>query len=191
MKLIHCGDLHLGSSLESMPTNNSNERRKEINQAFINLLKYANNNDIHHIILAGDVFDSDQPISTDKSFFYTLVKQHPEITFYYLKGNHDNKASIVEEYDNLKTFNENSWTYYKIDNITICGLEITPKNQKVLYDELSLKENETNIVILHGDINKDLDLTKLAHKNIDYLALGHIHTRYENTEKKYFNPRFY
>lgn len=179
MKIIHCGDLHLGSSLESMPTNNSNERRIEINKAFTNLLEYASKNDIQHIILAGDVFDSNQPISTDKSFFYALVKKYPNITFYYLKGNHDNKTSIVEELDNLKTFNENQWTYYKIGNITICGLEITPYNQKVLYENLSLKEDSINIVILHGDINKDIDLAKLANKNINYLALGHLHSYQE------------
>lgn len=179
MKIIHCADLHLGSSLESMPTNNSNERRKEINEAFIKLLEYANKNDIHNIILSGDVFDSNQPISTDKEFFYSLVKQYSDITFYYLKGNHDNKTSIIEEYDNLKTFNDNQWTYYKLGNITICGLEITKNNQRVLYEDLFLDKDDINIVILHGDFKKEINLTQLANKNISYLALGHIHSYQE------------
>ena len=179
MKIIHCADLHLGSFLESMPTNNPHERRKEINQAFINLLEYANKNDIHNIILSGDVFDSNQPISTDKEFFYSLVRQYSDITFYYLKGNHDNRTSIIEEYDNLKTFNDNQWTYCRLNNITICGLELTKNNQKVLYEDLSLDENDINIVVLHGDFKKDIDLTKLANKHISYLALGHLHSYQE------------
>ena len=33
-----------------------------------------------------------------------------------------------------------------------------------------------NIVTLHGDIRGEIDLRRLAGKNIDYLALGHLHT---------------
>ncbi len=174
MKIIHCGDLHLGSSLKSI-CDNKEERKKEIDNAFVKLIDYAIENGIYNVILSGDVFDSNMVISTDKNFFYSLIKQHPEITFYYLKGNHDNKTSIIEEYENLKTFNDQGWTYYNIDNITICGLEITNNNQEILYNDLILNPNRVNIVVLHGDINKDLDLRRLANRNIDYLALGHLH----------------
>ena len=39
-----------------------------------------------------------------------------------------------------------------------------------------MRGDSTNIVTLHGDIRGEIDLRRLKGKNIDYLALGHIHT---------------
>lgn len=96
------------------------------------------------------------------------------------KGNHDIKALYEDIPLNLKYFND-TWTKYQYDNLVISGLEITASNQNSFYDTLNLKEETLNIVMLHGMVSdtKGLNLIKindLKDKNIDYLALGHVHS---------------
>lgn len=179
MKIIHCADLHLGSRLTSLPSGEVRDQIKnEVREGLHSIVKYAKDNDIKIILFSGDVFDSNRPSLKDKSYFYDIVKSNPDITFYYLKGNHDIEESLTEEIDNLKTFNE-EWTYYKNENIVISGIELSNNNRSSLYSTLSLNSEDINIVMMHGDLSskgKDfIDLKKLSNKNIDYLALGHIH----------------
>ena len=179
MKIIHCADLHLGSRLTSLPTGNIRDtRKKEILKTFNGMIDYARENNINIIMLSGDVFDSDRPSKKDKTFFYDAIKANKDITFLYLRGNHDIEESLIEEYDNLKTFTD-EWQSYKFDNIVISGIELSPNNKSSLYSSLSLDKDDLNIVMMHGDINTKgkefIDLKKLSNKNIDYLALGHIH----------------
>ena len=62
------------------------------------------------------------------------------------------------------------------ETVTVTGAELTANNAERLYSSLSLRGDLTNIVTLHGDIRGEIDLRRLKGKNIDYLALGHIHT---------------
>lgn len=179
MKIIHCADLHLGSRLTSLPVGDIRDTRKnEILSSFNRLIDYAKKNEIKIILFSGDVFDSDRPAKKDKTFFYNAIKANPEITFIYLRGNHDIEESLEEQLDNLLLFTD-SWTSYSIDGIAFSGIELSPNNKTSLYSSLSLDKDAFNIVLMHGDINtkgKDfVDIKKLANKNIDYLALGHIH----------------
>ena len=179
MKIIHCADLHLGSRLTSLPVGEIRDTRKnELLKTFNRLIDYAKNSDIKVIMFSGDVFDSDRPAKKDKTFFYNAIKANPDITFLYLRGNHDIEESLEEHFDNLLLFND-YWTSYEIDDITFTGIELSPNNQTSLYSSLSLNKNVLNIVLMHGDINTKgkeyIDIKKLANKNIDYLALGHIH----------------
>ena len=179
MKIIHCADLHLGSRLTSLPTGNIRDtRKKEILKTFNGMIDYARENNINIIMLSGDVFDSDRPSKKDKTFFYDAIKANTDITFLYLRGNHDIEESLIEEFDNLKTFTD-EWQSYKFDDIVISGIELSPNNKSSLYSSLSLNKDDLNIVMMHGDINTKgkeyIDLKKLGNKNIDYLALGHIH----------------
>ncbi len=180
MQIIHAADLHLGSRLTSLPTGTIRDtRRNEILKSFNKMIDYAKENSINTIMLSGDVFDSDRPSKKDKTFFYDAIKANKEITFLYLRGNHDIEESITEELDNLKTFS-NEWTSYCIDYVNISGIEISLNNKSALYSSLTLDKDTINIVMMHGDINvkgkEYIDLKKLKNKNIDYLALGHIHT---------------
>ncbi len=179
MKIIHCADLHLGSRLTSLPTGAIRDNRKsEILKTFNRMIDYAKENNISIIMLSGDVFDSDRPSKKDKSFFYDAIKANKDITFLYLRGNHDIEESLIEEFVNLKTFND-AWQSYKFKDIVISGIELSPNNKTSLYSSLMLDKNDINIVMMHGDINTKgkeyIDLKKLGNKNIDYLALGHIH----------------
>lgn len=180
MKIIHCADIHLGSKINSSMASIGYERKTEVRNTFMRMCEYASKNDIHIILLAGDVFDSDNPLKKDKDNFYMTIRNYPSIDFLYLKGNHDIKTLYEDIPLNLKCFND-TWTKYQYGNLVISGLEITSNNQGSFYDTLNLKEENLNIVMLHGMISdtKGLNLIKLKElkdKNIDYLALGHIHS---------------
>lgn len=188
MQIIHAADLHLGSRLTSLPTGSIRETRKnEILKSFNKMIDYAKEHNINIIMLSGDVFDSDRPSKKDKTFFYDAIKANKEITFLYLRGNHDIEESLIEELDNLKTFTD-EWTSYNFENITISGIELSPINKASLYSSLLLDKDNLNIVMMHGDVNTKgkefIDLKKLSNKNIDYLALGHIHMYGEYTIDK-------
>ncbi len=183
MKILHTADIHLGSKIESkFPREKSNIRKKELLESFRKMIEYANESDIKIILLSGDVFDKDKPTIKDKEYFYKAIKQNPQITFYYLNGNHDKEGSYTEsDISNLKTFTKDKFTYYDEGGICICGIEMNQSNYRSFYSQLSLDKNNINIVMLHGDATDSFGMDKvkidnLRNKNIDYLALGHIHS---------------
>lgn len=182
MKFIHTADIHLGSKMDSrFPRSISAKRKEELRTTFQRMVAYARANGVRAIILAGDVFDSDTPTIRDKDFFHGVVKTAPDVDFLYLKGNHDLAAHAEETLPNLKTFGE-QWQYYDYGDITVAGAELSQNNAASVYSTLTLKEDRTNIVVLHGQIGDaaekgGINLKRLRDKNIDYLALGHIHKR--------------
>ncbi len=181
MKIIHCADIHLGSKMDArLSRDKAEERRREIRTTFLKLIDYAQKESVKAIILAGDVFDGDRPFKKDKLFFYDAVKNNPDIDFFYLRGNHDGLENYTLEADNLKTFGE-EWTTYGYEDITISGIELKAGNCNSLYSGLSLDKDKINIVVMHGsqsDANgiDKINISRLADKHIDYLALGHYHT---------------
>ena len=182
MRIIHCADIHLGSKMEArLPKEKSDERKEEVRLSFHRMVRYAKENDVKVILLSGDVFDSDRPLKKDKEFFYTVVKNNSDIDFLYLRGNHDSRESYTEsDIANLKMFTR-EWTHYLYGNIEICGIEMEEGNASSLYSELNLMKERVNIVMMHGQTDtaegKDkIHLAKLSGKNIDYLALGHLHS---------------
>lgn len=179
MKIIHAADIHLGSKLKSkFPERISKERKLDVRNTFKKMVEYATKNQIKVILLSGDVFDSDDPTKKDKDFFYSVIKSNPLIDFIYLKGNHDSANVNDEQYDNLKTFSSN-WTSYEYDNIVISGIELENSNISSFASTLNLNKDKVNIVMLHGQVGSstnDINILKLRNKNIDYLALGHIHS---------------
>ncbi len=182
IKIIHTADIHLGSKLDAnLSRDKIQERRSEVRETFMRLADFAEKNDVKVIMLSGDVFDEDRPFKKDKDFFYSVVKNHPDIDFLYLRGNHDSGSEYfeTEELKNLKTFTD-EWTYYEYDNVVIGGIELKELNKKSLYTILDFNEDKINIAMLHGQVSSsegkdNILISKLKDKNINYLALGHIH----------------
>lgn len=186
LKMIHCADVHLGSKMEAkLPKEKADQRKGEVRKTFHRLVEYAKAENVRVILLSGDVFDSDRPLKRDKEFFYDVVKGNPEIDFLYLRGNHDGEQSYTEEgLSNLKTFSE-EWTEYAYGDVRVCGIEISQSNALSLYSTLKLEKEKKNIVALHGQVATSagvdkIHLPSLADKNVDYLALGHVHSYAEN-----------
>ena len=100
--------------------------------------------------------------------------------FLYLRGNHDEGLNLFEGMEvpeNFKTFRD-SWISYRYGDVVISGVE--PEDWETYYDGLKLNPEDTNIVMLHGQVSTQtgrelICLPKLRNQNIRYLALGHIH----------------
>lgn len=190
MKIIHCADLHLDSKMQAnLNWQKALERNEELIQTFENMVNnFAVKNQVKIIIIAGDLFDTENSANkiSVKRILQSISK-NPQITFFYLRGNHDiqNVFSKINDLpENLKFFSSQKWTLYKSKNICIGGREFQNEISENVYSELNLDEKFFNIIILHGQIifntkkqNAPLiNLQKLADKNINYLALGHIHS---------------
>lgn len=188
MKIIHCSDLHLDSKMETnLSKEKARERKNEILLTFEKMIEYAKQNEVKVIIIAGDMFDKKNVSVKAKRIVKNQIMSNPEIDFVYLKGNHDEVFFMEDDEDiplNLKMFNNDQWTTYDYDNIQISGIEFGNKYNYNIYNALILEKNKINIVVMHGqeaqrdikDKTEIINLKELKNKNIDYLALGHIHS---------------
>lgn len=191
MKLIHCADLHLDSPMGThLSATEARERREELLGTWLRLVTYAAQHQVRAVLIAGDLFDTPAVRSTTAHAVLESVRTHPEISFFYLKGNHDtdsflNQAEALPE--NLHTF-QDTWRKYRLtDHIVIAGREFGGSGtlNELAAKTLRLEEGDVNIVLLHGQIcensgqeggsTETIRLSDYAHQSIDYLALGHVH----------------
>ena len=190
MKIIHCADLHLDSKLEAnLDKEKAKLRKGEILNTFTRMVDYAVKENVEIILIAGDLFDKNNVSATAANTVKNAILTHPDIRFYYLKGNHDcgNFFSDPESVPaNLKLFGTRWQTYLEVGGrISVSGIELDSSNSGSIYNTLVLDNSCFNIVLLHGqesgsasktkDKTEAINIKALRNKAIDYLALGHIH----------------
>ena len=179
MKLIHCADLHLDSRMEThMSPEQATKRRSEILGTFARIADYAKENGVAAILIAGDLFDRGTGTDKARRIVLDTISAHSEILFYYLSGNHDETGfeTLPELPQNLFLFG-NDWKTYRLGNLTLTGSERPDPTT------LTLRPDDLNIVLLHGQVSdtltaagENIPLRAYRKKYIDYLALGHLHS---------------
>ena len=180
MKIIHTADLHLDSKMEThLDSIKAKERKNELLLSFKRLVEYAKANNVSAIIIAGDMFDKPRISIKTRDFIVDIIKEYAAIDFIYVTGNHDEDGILHEFADrpiNLHTF-DSKWSTISYDEVDITGIVYNDASKTYMYDTLNLNPNRLNIVTLHGPIegSNSININLLKNKNIDYLALGHIH----------------
>ncbi len=160
MKLIHCADLHLDSKLHThLDKERAKRRRDELLHNFERLAQYAAENDVEALLIAGDLFDRDNVSALARNTVLSVIEAHPQIRFYYLRGNHDIGDCLGEAASgadaalpNLFLFG-NRWKTYqegKEGRIAITGMELTRENSAGALVSLRTDPDCFNIVMLHG-----------------------------------------
>ena len=186
MKIIHTADLHLDSRIDSLPSEKSKIRRDEILRTFERLCEYAKENSVKVVIIAGDAFDGARISKKTAGRFAEAVRAAENTDFLYLSGNHDAEflsawGEILPE--NFKVF-QTEWTTFNYGNVAISGITFDKFNAPFVYDRLKPDCDNINIVCMHGQVlgykseetAETVSIPMLKNKNIDYLALGHIHS---------------
>ncbi|MBR2730072.1 MAG: metallophosphoesterase [Lachnospiraceae bacterium] len=167
MKIIHCADLHLDSKLHThLDRVRAKRRRDELLQNFARLADYAAENAVEAVLIAGDLFDRDTVSALARGTVLSVIRTHPGIRFYYLRGNHDTGDCLrgrhtddrqAEIPENLFLFADR-WTTYAEGRdrddgqgaVTISGIELPGENAASAYASLRLDPDRFNIVLLHG-----------------------------------------
>ena len=187
MKIIHTSDLHLGSKLTAnLDANKRKERKNEILTNFDRLLSTANEQGVELVIIAGDLFDTENITKHVASEVISALQKNTNVKVIYCVGNHESTAFIDGNDnlpDNLICITKTEWQTFRFGDVTVTGANLTGNNNNLLYNTLMLDSADKNVVILHGEIAKHkssmpgekINLPELRDKNIDYLALGHYH----------------
>ena len=105
------------------------ERKGEILHTFERMIMYAVQNDISSILIAGDMFDVKNISATARNVVLYNIVGHPEITFYYLRGNHDN------------------------DNF-LSGMELSRENAESAYTSLVLDSKKFKYEVVLNPLSK-------------------------------------
>jgi DNA repair exonuclease SbcCD nuclease subunit len=194
IKLLHCADLHLDSKMNTnLEEEKARERRRELLRTYERMVAYAREQQIPYILIAGDLFDTRNVSAATRNVVYHTIVENPQITFFYLRGNHDSPlffANSMEIPANLKLFGT-QWTQYALGDgsVRLTGIEFSKEQRQLPYEKLRLEPELFHIVTLHGQVadgretesrktggEEIISLKSLEHHHIDYLALGHVHS---------------
>lgn len=132
VKLIHTADLHLDNAFRSRFTKEEaeNRRQKQL-MAWKELLSFAVEKKVQGILIAGDLFDSPVVSHGTMDFFLSTIAEHPEISFFYLRGNHDTENTFRYQENlpkNLFLFSDKGKKYRLNDRLLLAGVEYGTKD---------------------------------------------------------------
>ena len=189
MKILHTSDIHIDSPLTArLSRDKIKERRAELLANLSRLASECRRHGAPVMIIAGDLFDSDNVSHRAKRAFYDIIEEYRDIHFVVLPGNHDSEILSTEGFadaPNLHVFEKDALTTFAFGDVTFTG--VWP-NKPGMLDELELDSEQKNILILHGELRdktgddgESIGTRDLIGKSVDYVALGHYHT-YRATE---------
>ncbi len=205
IKFVHCADIHLDAPFREYGQGSYGDaRRRDIRDAFLNMLKRVKTENADFLLISGDLYEHGSVVKSTMEWLY-MVLSDAAVPVVIIPGNHD-------------PYLLNSW--YKNwewpSNVTI----LTPHNPNLILEDLNVniygigfssfkegkpdlsvvlkpKEGFFNILMFHGTLDMDFAGTdykpvttkELEELGYDYYALGHFHNiRDDYPLKNAYNP---
>lgn len=180
---IVVGDIHYEALSAYLP---EDDYLTPISQTLRQIWKYARENDVHTIIIAGDVFDNPYPRDDAKKAF--LKSLDPKLQYHIILGNHDIATTEVNSLTLCKYFIED---LQLMDNVKFYMRPQQVEIGKLKFDMLPFPHTKpispNTICIGHFDTKGSLmDNGRISKSNIQLDTrtnswfLGHLHRRQGN-----------
>ena len=163
VRLIHTADLHLDSAFSSrFSKEEAEERRQNLLMAWNRLLSYGIEKKVQAVLIAGDLFDSAVVSRSTMEIFLSSIRRNSDISFFYLRGNHDTENTFRFQENlpkNLFLFSKGGKKYRLNEKLILAGKEYygsTERNKGAFSGQSfwDFKEEDCNIFMLHGDLYK-------------------------------------
>lgn len=196
MKIIHIADVHIGMEFGANRAR-SRSRKQEILNGFLDVVSFAADHQVDAMLVAGDLFDSDDVDGDMVARIADSFAQAKEVDIYIAPGNHDplTASSTYNRQwsDNVHIFNSQGEVIKHEDKgyrIWGRGFDGAFCNEPLLKGITIPQDGLVNLGILHGELigtgagstgsaYNPISDDDIMRSGMDYLALGHIHLRTE------------
>ncbi len=212
MKFLHMADVHLGAAPES-GTALGEIRKREIWEAFRDVIRICEEEAVDLLLIPGDLFHG-QPLLREVKEVNYLFGSLTKTRVVLIAGNHDCLLKTSHYYDvefapNV-TFlmdTQADGVFFPDLNTEVVGLSYETKQiSEARYDKIRrMGDDRISILLAHGNIRAGLsgdDKRNTADKSIpihraaieengfDYAALGHLHTRFDISDRIAYSGGF-
>ncbi len=182
IKLLHAADFHLDAAFASLPPELAKQQREEQRRALRLLAQAAQGCEL--VLLSGDLFDGKRvyrdTLDALKACFATIDAQ-----IFIAPGNHDpihaHSPYLAEDWgENVHIFKQEDIECVHLPNCDVYGAAYVREDVEVLRGFHVEDESRLNLMLLHsGGSYNPISSEQIAATGLDYLALGHVHTRQE------------
>jgi exonuclease SbcD len=188
IKFLHAADLHLDSPFAGLSPEKAAERRKEQRGLLQTIADCANENGCELLLLAGDLFDSDNAYpDTLEALSRAFASCQGQIVI--APGNHDCAVAgsayrSAKWPENVHIF-LNPWIEsfdFPRLGCRVYGAGFVSPYQGALLEGFSAPaDGYVNLMVLHGDATNPaseynpVSREQIASSSLAYLALGHVH----------------
>ena len=198
MKIVHCGDAHLGSEIRSLGHLGA-KRKMEIRQSFFRILEFCGEEKADILLISGDLFDQPTPDKELVSQVMEQMRKIPDTRIFIAPGNHDyicqDSCYLTADWPANVTIFQGTYECVSIEElqVNVFGAAFLGANQEIPLlkkkeEAIGYVENHfLNLGVLHGDLVSSasgstynpVTVKQIENSGLDYLALGHIHLRSE------------
>lgn len=179
MRFIHTADLHLDAPTRT-PVASVTLRRGGLD-VLRQMIQYAEDNKIMHIVIAGDLFDTNTP----SAHILGAVREMTagtNVRFWIAAGNHDalvkNKYIGIDWPENVYIFGKEAESVTTPDGVFVGASFYEGMNAHPL--KALRVSTPISVGVFHGSVGDStpaysIDETILRQSGLGYVALGHIH----------------
>lgn len=205
VKFFHCADIHLDAPFREYGKGSYGDtRRRDIRDAFLNILKRVKTEKADFLLISGDLYEHGSVCKSTMEWLY-MVLSEVGVPIVIIPGNHDPYIlnSWYKNWEwplNVSVLSPDnpSLTLENFDvNIYGIGFSNFKEGKPDLSTVLPPKENFFNILMFHGTLDMDfadnyykpVTSKELESLGYDYYALGHFHNiRDDYPLKNAYNP---
>ncbi len=191
MRIIHAADFHLDSPFDGLTPEQAVLRRAEQRQILDRLADLVRSTRAEVLLLAGDLLDGDRVYQeTVDALARTLGSL--AIPVFISPGNHDYYTQRSPYATNSWPTNVHIFRTGRMEavelpelNAVVYGAAFTTEHggESPLLDFSAPEDNRLHLMVLHADVDArqgsrycPVTSAEIARSNLDYLAMGHIHT---------------
>ena len=190
LKILHTGDLHLDSPLSSLDFSVAERIRDEQRHTFEKMMRYAIENNIDMVLIAGDLFDSKYVSANTKELVVSLFDEFKK-PIIIAPGNHD-PYSLVPLYrsgalpQNVFVFSSEEVQRFDFDELDVSVFGYAFVTPSLEYSPLAnytfaVMGNSIRLLCAHADTTSPVSkyapvsVSDIERFDFDYAALGHVH----------------